>query len=65
VLFAAEVFVLLLLIDTSRDGSDELLDEDDICEGEVCRTEVIKHIIPITTFITNNRCAFNLLHLIT
>jgi hypothetical protein len=55
VLFAADVFVLLLLIDTSRDGSDELLEDDDICEGEVCRTEVNKHVTTrITTFIINN-----------
>jgi hypothetical protein len=38
VLFVADVLVLLLLIDASRDGSDELLDEDDICEGDACRT---------------------------
>jgi hypothetical protein len=37
--------VLLLLIDASRDGSDELLDEDDICDGDVCSTKVKKHII--------------------
>jgi hypothetical protein len=29
--------VLLLLMDASRDGSDELLDEDDICEGDAWR----------------------------
>jgi hypothetical protein len=42
VLFAADVFVLLLLSDVSRDGRDELLDEDDICEGDACRTQVNK-----------------------
>jgi hypothetical protein len=42
VLFAADVLVLLLLIDVSKDGSDELLDEDDICEGDVCKTEATK-----------------------
>jgi hypothetical protein len=29
----------------SRDGSDELLDEDDICEGDVCRTEANKDVL--------------------
>jgi hypothetical protein len=52
VLFAADVFVLLLLIDTSRDGSDELLEEDDICEGDVCRTVIIKHEIRKSMCIT-------------
>jgi hypothetical protein len=36
--------VLLLLIDASRDGSDELLEDDDICDGDACRTEVNKHV---------------------
>jgi hypothetical protein len=36
--------VLLLLIEASRDGSDELLEDDDICDGDACRTGVNKQV---------------------
>jgi hypothetical protein len=45
----ADVLVLLLLIDASRDESDELLDEDDICDGDVCSTIVKKHVSTLRT----------------